>query len=144
MTTAAADRTFPPAAILVGAALIAASLLAAVLWRDGGQGGTTAATVAQRELHFADGADGSVIVTDARTGRTVQTVPPGAGGFVRGVLRGFARERRRSDMGPETPFVLSRHADGRFLLTDPLTGRVVDVGVFGPDNSAAFARLMAP
>lgn len=144
MTTAAADRTFPPAAILVGAALIAASLLAAVLWRDGGGDRPTAATVAQRELRFADGADGSVVVTDARTGRTVEIVPAGSGGFMRGVLRGFARERRRSDMGAEPPFVLSRHADGRFLLTDPLTGRVVDVGVFGPDNSAAFARLMAP
>jgi hypothetical protein len=47
-------------------------------------------------------------------------------------------------MGAEPPFILSRHADGRFLITDPQTGRVVDVGVFGPDNSAAFVRLMAP
>jgi putative photosynthetic complex assembly protein len=144
MTTAAADRSFPPTAILIGAAMIAVALLTAVIGRDGGTPEAPSATVAARELRFADGADGSVIVTDARSGSTIDVIQPGSGGFLRGLVRGFARERRRSDIGSEPPFVLSRHVDGRILLTDPQTRRVVDIGVFGPDNAAAFVRLMAP
>jgi putative photosynthetic complex assembly protein len=70
-------------------------------------------------------------------------VEPGTGGFLRGVLRGFARDRKLRGLGEEAaPFALTRWADGRLSVTDPATGRYVDLGAFGPDNWKAFAQLL--
>ena len=74
--------------------------------------------------------------------RTVTVLAPGSNGFIRGVLRGLVRERKRRGIGAETPFRLSYLTDGRLLLADPATGRVIDLGAFGPTNTAAFARLL--
>ena len=67
---------------------------------------------------------------------------PGTNGFARGVLRGLARERRRSDIGMEPPFRLARWSDGRLTLEDPTTGRRIELGAFGPTNAEVFAALM--
>ncbi len=63
--------------------------------------------------------------------------------FVRGVLRGFARERRLEHLGAGAALELTRWADGRLSLRDPVTGREVQLDSFGPTNSAAFAALLA-
>jgi len=63
-------------------------------------------------------------------------------GFVRGVLRGFARARKLRGLDRDAHFVLTRWADGRLSMHDPQTGHVVALEAFGPDNAAAFARLM--
>lgn len=94
-----------------------------------------------RALRFEDRPDGAVAVIDATTGRTVQMVE-GQAGFVRGTLRGLARERKRSGFGPEQPFELIGRADGRLTLSDPVTGRLVDLESFGPSNAAVFASLL--
>ena len=73
----------------------------------------------------------------------VETVAPGTNGFLRGTMRGLARERKRQGIGAELPFRMIGRADGRLTLEDPGTGRRVDLGSFGPTNAAAFARLMA-
>jgi putative photosynthetic complex assembly protein len=52
------------------------------------------------------------------------------------------RERRKRGLGPETPFVLSSRSDGRVVLTDPATGRLLDLAAFGPDNAGAFAVFL--
>ncbi|PKO42319.1 MAG: photosynthetic complex assembly protein PuhC [Betaproteobacteria bacterium HGW-Betaproteobacteria-3] len=101
------------------------------------------AVVAQeRALRFEDRPDGAVAVVDPKTGKTVDTVT-GQAGFVRGTLRGLARERKRMGLGAEQPFVLMGRADGRLTLKDPATGRVVDLESFGPVNAGVFARMLA-
>lgn len=101
-----------------------------------------AAAVATRNLRFIDRSDGSIDVLDAHTHALVQTVR-GEAGFVRGALRGLARERRRAGFGAEPPFMLIARADGRLTLIDPSTNRRVDLEAFGPANSAEFARMLA-
>jgi putative photosynthetic complex assembly protein len=99
------------------------------------------AIVASYELRFEDRADGAVLVYSEPADRLVQTLPPGTNGFVRGVLRGLARERRAEQIGPTAPFKLTRWADGRLSLDDPSTNRHVDLEVFGPTNAGAFAAI---
>jgi putative photosynthetic complex assembly protein len=100
-----------------------------------------AVAVETRALRFEDLPDGSVAVIDPRTGARVETVS-GEQGFLRGVLRGLARERKRSGLGPEQPFELIGRADGRLTLSDPATGRLIDLESFGPTNAAVFARML--
>ena len=98
----------------------------------------------QRSLLFADGADGSVVITEASTGEEVGMIAADSeqGGFIRGVLRGLARERRMHDVGSGPPFTLTLWQDGSMSLVDDATGRSVELGAFGPDTRAAFAVLL--
>jgi putative photosynthetic complex assembly protein len=101
-----------------------------------------AAAVMTRELRFEDRPDGSIAVIDPKEKQVISTIT-GQSGFVRGTLRGLARERKRSGLGPEQPFELIGRADGRLTLHDPATGRIVDLESFGPTNASEFARLLA-
>ena len=67
---------------------------------------------------------------------------PETNGFLRGTMRGLARERKRLGVSPAIPFDLIGRADGRLTLVDPGTGRRVDLESFGPENAAVFAALM--
>lgn len=102
-----------------------------------------AAAASVREFLFEDRPNGSIVVLDARDRRLVETVAPESNGFLRGTMRGLARERKRQGIGPEVPFQLIGRTDGRLTLVDPGTGRRVDLESFGPTNAAAFARLMS-
>ena len=95
-----------------------------------------------RDLRFVDRADGSVDVLEASSDRIVDSVV-GESGFVRGTLRGLARERKRQGIGADRPFRLVAHVDGRLTLVDPTTGRRVDLESFGPVNAAAFAHMLS-
>lgn len=96
-----------------------------------------------RELRFEDRENGALVVFEAPGDRLIYTIEPGSNsGFVRGVLRGFARERHRSGIGIEPPFILSSLTDGRLFLEDPATGRKVPLDGFGRVNAEAFARLL--
>ena len=102
---------------------------------------TTGTLVAARDLDFADGVDGSVIVTDARDGSPVQ-VFTGESGFLRGTMRGMARTRRIDGIGPQDPFRLSAWSDGRLTLDDPATARHIELQAFGSTNTQVFAQLL--
>jgi putative photosynthetic complex assembly protein len=52
------------------------------------------------------------------------------------------RERRMNGDTAAPPFRLEQWADGALTLTDTVTGRVIELGSFGPDNRAAFAKLL--
>ncbi|MCC5885157.1 MAG: hypothetical protein JJT88_01855 [Gammaproteobacteria bacterium] len=95
-----------------------------------------------RELLFLDRSDGAVVILDYPGGETVDVLSPGTHGFVRGVMRGMARERRSKKVGTEPPYRLSSWSDGRLTLDDPSTGRWVELVAFGPDNFQAFAQLL--
>ncbi|MCZ8110541.1 MAG: photosynthetic complex assembly protein PuhC [Betaproteobacteria bacterium] len=100
-----------------------------------------ASALASRTLAFADAPDGAVRVSDAASGEVLAELR-GEQGFLRGVLRGLARDRRAHQLGGDAPYVLSLHADGRLLITDPHTGQRIDLASFGPDNAAVFARWL--
>jgi len=100
------------------------------------------APIESRDLRFEDRTDGAVLVYAVKDDRLVDVLQPGTNGFVRGVLRGLVRARRADHIGAETPFRLTRWADGRLSLDDPATGRHVDFEVFGPTNAGAFADIL--
>jgi putative photosynthetic complex assembly protein len=97
-------------------------------------------------LRFADMPDGAVQVSNAASGALIATLhgENDGGGFVRGVLRGMARDRQMRGIGREPPFTLTLWQDGSLSLMDPATGRAVELGAFGPDNRKAFLRFIAP
>ena len=140
------DQIPLPKPILVGAGLLLAlTFVAAGLSKSSGIGATRvpdSPAVAVRHLQFADTDDGRLLVREAGTGRVIDTIAPGEGNFVRGTMRGLARERKRSGIGAAPPFILSSRADGRLTLEDPATGRHVDLEAFGPSNAGIFARYV--
>jgi putative photosynthetic complex assembly protein len=97
--------------------------------------------VAERHLRFTGTPAGAVLVHDAGSGQQLAEMS-GEQGFLRGILRSLARERRAQGVGPTPPYRLSRHADGRLLITDTDTGLFLDLTSFGPDNAAVFARWL--
>lgn len=134
---------FPRGPLLAIGGLLLTVLIAVALVRLSGVDirQPDAPAVDSRSLRFEDRPDGSISVIDARSGHTVHTVV-GEAGFIRGTLRGMARERKRSGGGPEQAFELVSHADGRLTLSDAVTGRVIDLAAFGPINAAAFAVML--
>jgi len=140
-----ADSAVPRGPLLAAGALALATLLAVTLVRITGIGAMQvpdAAEVMVRELRFEDRADGTIVIMDAGNGRLVQTVAAESNGFLRGTMRGLARERKRQGIGAQPAFRLIGRADGRLTLIDPATGRRVDLESFGPPNVSAFAKLM--
>lgn len=145
--TAQAPDPFVPRGVLLGiGSLLAVAILGAGLTRSqgpaGGVGEPAATILESRSLRFADRKDGAVTVTDASDGSDVAVLPPGGDGFIRGTLRGLNRERVRRGLGDEVPLTLALQADGRLLLSDPATDRIIELGAFGHTNKAAFARLL--
>ena len=110
--------------------------------RHGGEP-PAAAVLRSADLVMQDHDDGSITVTEAGTGAMVATVPPATNGFLRALLSGLVRERRREDMGsPAIPFRLVRWSDGRLTVNDTATGRLIELEAFGHTNEGAFARLL--
>jgi putative photosynthetic complex assembly protein len=101
------------------------------------------APVRSRTLRFVDAPDRGVRIEDAGTGRTASViVPDQKTGFIRGVMRGLARERRMRGIGSAPPFTLTQWQDGELTLTDTATGRSIELNAFGTTNRAAFAALL--
>ena len=147
-------NTVPRPALAMAGAVVAITLLLTGLVRLGvldreavpaverAREGIAARTV--RHLTFADRADGAVVVRDADRGQTVAVLhgENDGGGFVRGVMRGMARERRMHGIGADVPFELTGWNNGTLSLRDPATGRAIELGSFGDSNRAAFARFL--
>lgn len=142
------DPPFPRWPLIGAAILIVASIIAAAAAvRSSGEGMVEtlrADAVAERALVFVDRDDGGIDVIDGRDNRRIEVLVPGSDGFMRATLRGLVRERKSRGIGAETPFRLTARADGHLTLDDPATGRLIDLAAFGPTNTAAFARLLAP
>jgi putative photosynthetic complex assembly protein len=118
--------------------------LAAVAWQSRIGGGPvsqeTASVQWQRSLRFEDRPNGDIAVLDAASQREVARFQ-GEQGFLRGSLRALARERQRRGLGPQAPFELTGHVDGRLTLRDTATGQRIALESFGPTNSAVFSQL---
>ena len=101
------------------------------------------APVKSRDLRFVDRADGAVVIEDADKSGIVSVIVPGQQtGFIRGVMRGLARERRAHGIGSAPPFNLTLWRDGELSLTDTATGRAIELTAFGSLNRAAFLALL--
>jgi len=141
------DQQFPKSILLAAAGLIGVSLVLTLASRVNDVGTIRmpdATPVTVLDIRVEDRADGAVAVYSAADGHLINAFAPGTSGFVRGVMRGMARERRRDGIGQQPSFRLTRWSDGRLSLRDPETGVVVNLEVFGPTNSAAFAQLLDP
>ena len=133
----------PRTPLIAAVALIAFALSAACYGRLEGLAKPEPAgqATAERSLRFADRADGAVVITLAESGQVLD-VMTGQNGFLRSTLRGFARTRRNEGLGQQPPMRLTGYGDGRLILSDPATGRQVELEAFGSANEAVFARLL--
>ena len=99
--------------------------------------------VKSRDLRFIDRADGAVVIEDVDTRRTASVIEPGQQtGFIRGVMRGLARDRHLRGIGNGPSFKLTLWRDGELSLTDSATARTIELTSFGSTNRAAFAALL--
>ena len=140
------DQQFPRGALIGAACLVGFTLVVTAAARITGFDASVVpdaeARIDSRVLNFEDRQDGAVVVRDPESGQVVEVLAPGTNGFVRAVLRGFARERRSMDIGAGPPFELILWSDGRLALHDPATGRSAQMNAFGPTNLQAFAQLL--
>lgn len=100
-----------------------------------------ASVIAKKTLFFRDLPDGSVGVISASSGKMIAQVE-GQAGFVRGILRALARERRIQQITSDDAFELMSRSDGRLTLVDLATGNRIDLESFGRDNAAQFAAFL--
>ncbi|MFN5552047.1 MAG: photosynthetic complex assembly protein PuhC, partial [Hyphomonadaceae bacterium] len=82
-------------------------------------------------------------VLNADSGAELETIAPGQDAFIRAVMRGFVRDRKLRKIGAEVPFNLSLYPNKRLTMSDPTTGKEIDLRAFGPTNEGAFARFLA-
>ncbi len=88
-------------------------------------------------LKFEDQDNGGVTVIDANTNQVIDVVE-GEAGFVRGILRTIARERRIRGIGKDAPMRLISYADGRLILQDTATNTKIELESFGSTNVQSF------
>lgn len=143
----------PRGSIILAVSLVLFALIATTIVRIAGippaaspvlmRAQANIAPVQSRTLRFTDRADGAVVIEDVTLGQTASVIEPGQQtGFIRGVMRGLARERRMHGVGDGPPFTLTLWADGQLSLTDTATGRSIEMTAFGSSNRAAFAALL--
>ncbi len=143
MSAAAPRRQFA-SALPFGFALLLGTAIVVAAWSARTRDDTVdaPAPLAAYELRFEDNPNGSVSVYLDSDDVLIEVLQPGGSSFVRGVLRAMARERRQHGISPDAPFRISRLPANRLLIEDPTTGRRIPLEAFGPDNVAAFRRLL--
>jgi putative photosynthetic complex assembly protein len=93
--------------------------------------------VATKILKFEDQKDGAVVVIDSSSNKVIDVIH-GEAGFVRGILRTVARERRIHGIGQDEPLFLMAYDDGRLILKDPTTNTKIELESFGSTNVEDF------
>jgi putative photosynthetic complex assembly protein len=143
MNTPTPNPVFSKGAQYSMLALVAISLFSVWMVRQSGADirEPDAPVTQLRELRFEDRPDGSIAVIDYSSNRQIDSVV-GEAGFVRGALRSMAQERKRRNLDDAKPFEVIAHQDGRVTLSDPATGRRIDLEAFGPRHSSHFVRLL--
>jgi putative photosynthetic complex assembly protein len=100
---------------------------------------------ASRDVRFGTGADGAIVITDARSGDILGRYAQETNAFVRSVANGLLIERRLADpAAADAPYRITRWSDGRVTVTDPISGRFVELGAFGQSQVQTFSRLLPP
>jgi putative photosynthetic complex assembly protein len=145
------DMSFPREALLGATGLVVLALIGTVAVRMGVlpevanpqamRAESNTRVVQSRDLLFLD-VEGDVVVKDLAGANVAVIKPDSEQGFVRGVMRGLARERRLREASVETPFRLQLWSDHGLTLTDLATGRQIELGGFGDTNRQAFAVML--
>jgi putative photosynthetic complex assembly protein len=84
---------------------------------------------------------GGVVVEDA-TGKEVAWSFKNKAGFIDVIWVSVSRERKVQGVTGNPPLRLVRQANGHTVIIDPATGLTIELIGYGPDNIAAFARLL--
>lgn len=139
------ERPIPPI-ILIGAGLLALSVVVfGFASRVTGIGNFVTpemATVASRDLALNDDGGPMVSISDAKSGKVLLTLPTESGGFAVEALRNLERHRLRRGVAGEPPYVLALKVDGRLVVEDPTTQRIVELRAFGKQSTMVFAELL--
>ncbi|RFO97046.1 photosynthetic complex assembly protein PuhC [Rhodoferax lacus] len=140
MSTLNAPRAFNPMLLLAAAALSSLLLVVFARWNGAPAPQFDSPVTHSRALMFEDTASGAVSVRDMSSGAQVALFE-GEQGFVRGVLRAMARERKLQSADRHAPLLLQNHADGSLSLYDASTGERIHLESFGHTQRETFARL---
>lgn len=97
--------------------------------------------VTERLIRIYGQLDGSARVLDI-DGNLIADYANDEGGFIAGIYRVLERERGAVGADASDPIRLVRFADGRLGLRDEITDFRAELFGFGPDNEAAFSRLL--
>jgi putative photosynthetic complex assembly protein len=95
----------------------------------------------ERVIHIFADMSGAAQILDEK-GALIADLSSTQGGFIAGVWRAMTFERQKAGVDPDAPVRLMRFADGRLALRDEVGGTRFELIGFGPDNAAAFARLL--
>ena len=98
--------------------------------------------VESRSLLFTDLARGFIDVHDADDKALLLRIGPGEEAFLRAVVRGLARQRRAIDERRDIPFKLDLLADGRLVISDRISGEIIQLDAFGEPNTRVFLALL--
>ncbi|OWF65404.1 hypothetical protein B6A14_06270 [Polynucleobacter hirudinilacicola] len=129
-------------ALFIASLLMAIILLIANYVQSGkSEPQVDAAVITKKTLHFRDLPNGAVGVISADNGQMIAQVE-GQAGFVRGILRALARDRRIRQISSDDAFELVSRSDGRLTLIDLATNNRIDLESFGKDNAAEFAAFL--
>lgn len=149
------DNTVPRAA-LIGAAgcviitllltgAVSIGLLPGPVTMDQSRQSSRVTALASRDLQFLDQKDGSVQIRDVTKGSIATTITPGSeSGFIRGVMRGIARDRMLRGLSFEQPFRVTLWSNQQLSIKDLATGRIIELNGFGNTNRMAFLTLLQP
>lgn len=146
------DPTVPKGALIGVACLLAFTMSVAGATRlgliphsanpDASRAAQNVGVAQERMLRFADQADGSVLISDAKSGKAVSVIGFGKGGFVRATMHRLAKARKAVGIGSQPPFRLVRWENGALSLIDPETGKQAEIYGFGRDHVRAFADML--
>ncbi len=99
--------------------------------------------VAEREIDYKITTDRFVELFDARSGSLLGVYGPNENAFVRTVMVGLTHDRALTH--PEdkkTPFRITRWHDGRVSVSDPISGRSIELAAFGRNQVETFLKLL--
>jgi putative photosynthetic complex assembly protein len=98
-----------------------------------------AAIVQQRSVILQGKSAQAVTVLD-ENGQLLMDLPHG--GFITVIQSGLHRARTVARVDQSLPVRIVEYANGRLTVIDDATGWSAELGAFGNDNRAAFARLL--
>lgn len=97
--------------------------------------------VAEMSITLDHQPDETVLIRD-ETGAVIANSAENRAGFIATVWRVVDRERMKHGADRAAPLRLVRRDNGKVAILDPETGWNLELIGYGPDNVAAFARLI--
>ncbi|MCC5974889.1 MAG: photosynthetic complex assembly protein [Rubellimicrobium sp.] len=98
--------------------------------------------VAERSVVLAGDRTGNYEAIDGVTGDLIAVSSENKAGFIGVIGRVLDRDRFVKGVGAGEPVRVVRRTNGNIAIIDDATGMVVELIGYGPDNVAAFARML--